>query len=53
MLKKVILVCVLFVAVYQSLQNGRATQENPEVCRKFTVLKFRKRAVFEEFHYGL
>jgi hypothetical protein len=53
MFQKIILGCVLFVAVYKSVQNGEATQENPEVCRKFTILIFKDRSVFEEIFLGL
>lgn len=53
MFQKTSLRCVLLVAVYKSVQNGDATQENPEVCRKFTVLIFKVRSAFEEIFLGL
>jgi len=53
MFNKIILGCVLFVAVYKSVQNGEATQENPKVCKKLTFLVFKERSVFEELFWGL
>jgi len=53
MFNKIILCCVFFVAVCKRVQNGEATQENPEICRKFMALIFKDRSAFEEFSRGL
>jgi len=34
------------------VQKDEATQENPGVCRKFTVLIFKVQSVFEEIFSG-